>query len=243
MESSLLLCLDLGFVLQLEVDFLSLITFCDVLIRLLMHFSCLLSGSGGQTTVASPEHCLTNSNYTLVLSKGIRLEKQRHFFQMASDLAFEPLLSVSVDKHWCVLVTFQVVTCPWYLLIFKWLLTIFSYCTLSSSQHLWWLPDHNWALVTKLWTRRRVAFGTGPIIPQQSKYCNSEVLCVSCSCFFLCVCVLPHSIEYIHFTCIYDTCCAFSCCTISNLCPSWLQATSRSVLASWLLHVAMPQTR
>ncbi len=99
MESSLLLCLDLGFVLQLEVDFLSLITFCDVLIRLLMHFSCLLSGSGGQTTVASPEHCLTNSNYTLVLSKGIRLEKQRHFFQMASDLAFEPLLSVSVDKH------------------------------------------------------------------------------------------------------------------------------------------------
>lgn len=80
MKSSLLLCLDLGFVLQLEVDFLSLITFCDVLIRLLMHFSCLLSGSGGQTTVASPEHCLTNPDYTLLMSKGIRLEETKTFF-------------------------------------------------------------------------------------------------------------------------------------------------------------------
>lgn len=158
---------------------------------------------------------------------------------MASDPAFESLLSVSVNKHWCGLVTFQVVTCPWFLIIFKWVLAIFSYCTLSSGQHLGWLPDYNWALVTKLCTRRKVAFGTGPIIPQQSKHCNSEVLCVS---FFLCVCVLPHSIEYIHFTCIYDTCCAFSCCTISNLCPSWLQATFHSELASWPLNVAMPQT-
>jgi len=100
------LYLDLDFVLQLEVDSLPLITFCDVLIRLLMHSSCLPGGLGGQTAVASPEHCLTNPNYMLLLSKGIRLEKKQIFFfflTMALDsMCFpSPLTNINVYLASC----------------------------------------------------------------------------------------------------------------------------------------------
>lgn len=167
------------------------------------------------------------------------------FSTMALDSVFESLLSILPSCRLSLVCgVYETVGCP----IFNFQKGAHNLPSLriSSSQRDYQTIYGEFA--TKFWTCRRAVFwgkAYNSLVHFSNKP-NAVILKSLVSLvrvFSVCVCMLPHSIEYIHFACIYDTCCTFSSCTTSNLCPSWLRATSRSVLASWPLHVVVPQTR